>query len=823
MRRSTRRPVPVLLALLLLTLCVGALIFQGAVSLSTPDGPTPPATSNSAAPGSPSPAYTSLTGTLTFSPALGEAPVVEVEAIPDTHPDSPLRVTSGPGGRFAMDALAVGECYTVRVADAKRNAVSTTPVTVNANAGEAANVVLHVVGAAAVSGRVDCVRHVVRPEVLAGFPEDLIEEYKWASDQKGTVTTKSVGVDAVAAAYEKLETEELFPVAGVTITLKADDPKFDRQVTTDAEGNYLCDMLIPGGYEVAVIVPDDALHATDQEWFHALELGEFSKREDLEFRIECDTFRVNCLVTDATGAAVANAHLELIAQHGLDSWQLPSEFSGTTDDLGQFTFAPLPIERMDGVSADLYAESGGFRTYRLIVRAEGFADAFMMIPSGVRSQLEKLPDYLRLTLTEKHYPGAREVVKERLAHFVDESTLRAEIVLQRPGSISGSVVDGGGNNVAAVRVWAETDFYAMGTQFGEMFGTEVETVADAQGHFFLNGLPKGDYTLNVRDSPLTKEPTKLKLQLDTEEKLEGVVVVVPAASDLWHVRGKVIDQLTREPILGGDFSIHSQQRQRSEGDLRVYDSEARDYADNTFDWVGSGSGDVKVRFGAYTYANTEFVLEVTPGKMIEREVELAKPGTIRAKVTRDGEAVDDAWVCAYAADDAKAIDLCRHSADRGENGVFYWYPLSAGTYLVEASMCTSAEETSFVRVQRTVTVRSEGDTEVELDYTGSSRLFGVYAAGDSMAFVRELVLRQSGAGGPPGTVRRQGVVAASRVSYPHRYDFAGVPPGSYRLELLTANVGTKPELEITSRLLGTVILADGETREFNLGNLGNLE
>lgn len=215
----------------------------------------------------------------------------------------------------------------------------------------------------------------------------------------------------------------------------------DFRAKTGADGTYRFEAL-PTAADYIVV----ARHAD----FAETELGGIAVRPDdvtlvpdLPLRLGT---KVAGLVTDRDSAPVANATVELwnvMDKASASDGEAPPWRVTTTDEGGNYAFANLH-----------------FPSIELVVRAEGFAP------------------------------------QRKASHslFAVSSSDRAvDFVLLKPWSLSGSVVDGNGNGIEAVRVVAEQ--VNIAPDVGAAFGT---VTTGPGGAFALDGLVEGAFQLVAR-------------------------------------------------------------------------------------------------------------------------------------------------------------------------------------------------------------------------------------------------------------------------------------------------------------------------------------
>jgi hypothetical protein len=505
-------------------------------------------------------------------------------------------------------------------------------------------------------------------------------------------------------------------------------------------------------------------------------------------------------------------------------WQLPHEFQGRTDAMGQYNFGPFPIDSLREAADVLLMDNSLIWPYRLSVRAEGFPEVMVALPNILEGQIAPAMAYVKHTENHKQYALAEENGQKLLRHFADANTLRVDVVMGETGSISGWVVDTEGNRIPSLPLELDLDMELVAANYGEAYGVGKAGVVDGEGNFRVTVLPKGNYVLEVLDSAHTDEPTKLKVHIAAGEELEGIVVVVPSASDVWTIDGRVLDLETGEPIEDATLELITLQPREMTKGLRAFQTEEGEREADSLSFSGTGTGKLRLRAEAPGRVPEEVTQMVFPGARVELDVTLGKPVPLRVDVTRDGEQINGAMLRAYTPEFFSGWGgrYITHF-HQGGDGVYHLEEIEPGEYCLEVSEPRIGPDSSPAIVRQRITVPPGNGLELSVQFTGTSQVFGMFEPGESDADYRDIVLRQGGLGGSDGVDSRRGIVSEYRIDYPHRYTFTGVPAGTYQLELLTGRLTAEYEFKETPTVLGTVTLAEGEAREFNLGNLGDLE
>ena len=190
-------------------------------------------------------------------------------------------------------------------------------------------------------------------------------------------------------------------------------------------------------------------------------------------------------------------------------------------------------------------------------------------------------------------------------------------------SISGQVTNKRGNGIAHAKVEAE---YMSGR---EEPGGYNQTVTDSDGHFRIERLAHGDYTIQVASHTYPSS--------NTTKAAAGSDNVNISLEDFATLEGVVVDSITGSPV--HDFQILSQTTRGSDGELasRFYDDDigvAFSDSNGVFELKRCSPGDVMLGAVAPGYAPTsqavlglrggenrrDVVIRLTPGAAIDGHV-----------------------------------------------------------------------------------------------------------------------------------------------------------------------------------------------------------
>ena len=303
----------------------------------------------------------------------------------------------------------------------------------------------------------------------------------------GTVRMDVVLADGVEVHGRVIESGTGTPIPGAVI---GEGWTFDRSVTTDAAGEY----RMPGFGREGVMELDCKARG-----FGKAQRTDLPAVVDGVMRVDFELARGRVArgrVVDRDGQPVANAYVAAVASRLERSGQLTDWISGHTDPAGRF--------ELESLTPDL--------VHALLVTAGGLATQVVDFPTSEPFEVE-------LDL--------------------------GDIVLAKPGFVSGTVQDEKGNPFANVEVKLTGTNADRGRlrskatlpEGGDWYVDTRFARTDAQGRFWFGGLPAGSFVLHARTDGMPDGPN-VAVPLSEGEAREDVVVLVPAGES---IGGTVVD------------------------------------------------------------------------------------------------------------------------------------------------------------------------------------------------------------------------------------------------------------------------------------------
>ena len=269
------------------------------------------------------------------------------------------------------------------------------------------------------------------------------------------------------------------PVRRAQIRLTAPDVRTNRTATTDNQGHYEITGLPAARYRLQIskagYVTLEYGQARPFEAGKPLDIADAQTLERVDFSLPRGSV-ITGWITDEFGEPVANAQVQAMRYQFMNGQRqlVNAGRTSTSDDIGQF--------RIFGLMPGEYIVRASVRDNGAMAAAMAVSDA----PSGYPTT---------------YYPGTTDVAQAQavtVALGQELSSVAFSLVPSRLSRITGTVLSSEGRPLAgAVVVVRPLAGGGMGGAFNIGGGNQVR----ADGSFALNGVPPGEYTLDVQQRP----------------------------------------------------------------------------------------------------------------------------------------------------------------------------------------------------------------------------------------------------------------------------------------------------------------------------------
>ncbi len=376
----------------------------------------------------------------------------------------------------------------------------------------------------------------------------------------------------------------------------------------------------------------------------------------------------------------------------------------------------------------------------------------------------------------------------------------ADIVLKGTGKIEGTVIDTSGQPVTDFEILYAANA-GMNMQNFQHMGPGARTRND-EGIFRIESAEEGTATLLVKAQGFAP-----KLQMVSDivpgETKSGVVVEVETGG---MVTGRVLDS-SKNPVSGAkvfDTAAPMDEYRRERA------SRTTSNADGSFQLDGLPSGTVTISAYHPAHAGANVTVEVAPGKTTQADIVLGGGGTVRIRITENGQPATGAYA---GIQDKTSNDSTAKEPD--ENGMVEYTNIPAGNYRAYGGLRNPEGQGFPGRNQgKEITVTEGGVTEVTLDFAAGTASIAGTMAFNGQPPTRGWVQMTIGATDTAGEETRHIEADANG-----QFRIENLPPGQAKLRVN----GMMGESAPVSRQQ-TVDLVDGRTTEvaFELGGGGTV-
>ncbi|MCC6797574.1 MAG: carboxypeptidase regulatory-like domain-containing protein, partial [Candidatus Hydrogenedentes bacterium] len=377
----------------------------------------------------------------------------------------------------------------------------------------------------------------------------------------------------------------------------------------------------------------------------------------------------------------------------------------------------------------------------------------------------------------------------------------ADIVLKGTGKIEGTIVDTStGQPVTDFEILYAANA-GMNMQNFQHMGPGARTRND-EGIFRIESAEEGSATLLVKAQGYAPK-MQMVSDIVAGETKSGIVIEVETGG---IVIGRVLDT-SKNPVAGAKVFDTAAPMDEYRRDRAARTTSGPDGA---FQLDGLPSGTVTI--GAYhpTHAGANVQVSVAPGKTTQADIMLGGGGTVRIRITENGQPATGAYAGLQEKTSSDST-----AKDPDANGVVEFTNVPAGNYRAYGGLRDTGGQGYPSRNQgKEIVVSEGGTTEVALDFaSGTASVAGTMAFNGQPPTRGWLQVTTSGTD-TSGEESRHVEVDANG-----QFRIENLPPGQVRLR---AN-GMLGESAPVSRQQ-TVELADGRTTEvnFELGGGGTI-
>ncbi|MCC6152357.1 MAG: carboxypeptidase regulatory-like domain-containing protein [Candidatus Hydrogenedentes bacterium] len=376
----------------------------------------------------------------------------------------------------------------------------------------------------------------------------------------------------------------------------------------------------------------------------------------------------------------------------------------------------------------------------------------------------------------------------------------ADIVLKGTGKIEGMVVDTSGQPVTDFEILYAANA-GMNMQNFQQMGPGARTRND-EGKFVVDDAQEGSATLLVKAQGYAPKMHVISDIVAGETK-SGVVIEVETGG---IVTGRVLDG-SKNPVAGAKVFDTPAPMDEYRRDRAVRTTSGPDGA---FQLDGLPSGTVTISAYHAAHAGANVQVTVAPGKTTQADIVLGGGGTVRIRITENGQPATGAYA---GIQDKTRNDSTAKEPD--ENGMVEYTNIPAGYYRAYGVLRNPEGQGIPGRNQgKEITITEGGVTEVSLDFAAGTASIAGTIAFNGEPPTRAWVQMTIGATDTAGEDSRRVEVDANG-----QFRIENLPAGQVRLR---AN-GMIGESAPVSRQQ-TVELADGRTTEvtFELGGGGTI-